>query len=109
MNISFANEEIRDLCNVKELMDKRFSKLATDILRRRLIQLSAANALDEFSPEGSPPVKCQVLDERLEKFRVPVHQELHLFFSNLSGIKKVDSSNWSNIREIRIDNIEEVA
>ena len=108
MVISFVNEEIKELCNSGLMLDERYSLKDSSIIKRRLLQLSAANDLGEFSPEGCAPVKCQSLNGDHSKFKVPVNSKLHLVFSSSKHNESQVEKNWADITTIQIDDITEL-
>ena len=106
MVIAFSNDEIKKLCNTASLLDKAYSPRDAVIIKRRLMQLAAANDLGEFSPEGSPPLKCERLNNEHSRFKVPVSKNLHLLFSSPSEV--AFAKPWSTINTIQIESITEI-
>ncbi len=108
MHIAFSNDELRKLCNTSSLLDKVYSPKDVSVIKRRLMQLAAANDLGEFSPEGSPPLKlkCECFNNEQTHFKVPVNKNLFLMFSSATNATSIDL--WSDINTIRIESIAEI-
>jgi len=112
MNIKFANKTIMHLCNTERVMLSKYGQNCTNILKKRLLQLFAAEYLGIFLPPGSKPLKCTShTDASSNLFRLPLHEKHILIFESIDGRIQSGSSNldWNTIRTIMIHNIEKIS
>ena len=109
MNIKFANNTIMHQCNIEKVMLSAYGKNCTDILKKRLLQLFAAEYLGVFLPPGSRPLICTVYSNKsANHFQLPLQDNYILIFESVDGEKLIgsDKPDWNTIRTIMIHNIE---
>jgi len=105
LNIQFISSELRELCNSKVNLENRFDIKTANLLGRRLTQLAAAESLNEFSPEGSAPMKCSCDRNYSNLFKVPVGRDLNLTFTCDLTLASNDPNDWEKITSIKIEKI----
>ena len=109
MNIRFNCKDVMNICNYESEMVKNIGFEASKILKRRLFQLSAADNLSLFAPEGSPPEKCTEVSISNKKiFQININRYLNLFFYPLNGKKHEDTDKfvWDTVSEVCIHAVE---
>jgi len=105
MKIYFVNNAIMDRCNKEQLMLHSYGQTCSNFLKRRLIQLAAAESLGVFSPQSSPPLRCScVTASRKNQFQIPLGNEYVLIFEAKDGDRLLGCKglNWNTIKSIVI-------
>lgn len=107
MEISFKDEKIQKVCNIKKEAIKKYGPETAKKLRQRLENLRAASNLEMML---SLPGRCHELKgERKKQLSLDLKHPLRLIFEAMGeNLVKVDGGlNWSLIKAIRILGIED--
>lgn len=112
MNIKFANDTVMHLCNTEKAMLSAYGKTCTNILKKRLHQLFAAEYLGIFLPPGSRPLRCTSHSNTMANlFHLPIQEQHILIFESIDGATLGDANkvDWNTIKTIMIHNIEKIS
>lgn len=109
MVILFKTSKIEKECNDENIMIKRFGTNRSKLLKRRLTELAAANALEDL--RKLPQVRCHELKGNLKGcLSVDLDHPYRLIFepANNPLPKKPDGGlDWTKVTEIRIIGVED--
>lgn len=112
MNIKFANDSIMKLCNTEEIMLSAYGETCANIIKKRLLQLFAAEYLGIFLPPGSKPLMCTShTNTAINIFHLPIQEHYILIFESIDGVNIADGNalDWNTIKTIMIRNIERIS
>jgi len=109
MVILFKTAKLEKECNNDNLMIKRFGTIKAKLLKRRLTELAAANALEDL--RNLPQPRCHELKGNLKGYlSVDLDHPYRLIFepANNPLPKKSDGGlDWTKVTEIRIIGMED--
>lgn len=109
MVILFKTAKLQKECNNENLMVRRFGPNRTRLLKRRITELAAANALEDL--RNLPQTRCHELKGNLKGYlSVDLDHPYRLVFepSNNPLPKKPDGGlDWTKVTEIRIIGLED--
>ena len=109
MVILFKTTKLEKECNNENLMVRRFGAIRARLLKRRLTELAAANALEDL--RNLPQARCHELKENLKGFlSVDLDHPYRMVFepANNPAPKKPDGGlDWTKVTAIRIIGLED--
>lgn len=110
MRISFENKTLMDLCNKESLMLSAYGEVCSGFLKRRLIQLSAAECLGIFMPADSPPLYCSSTQHNKNKFKLLLGEEFILLFEavDINTNTNENTLDWNMIKSIVILKVDRI-
>ena len=87
-----------------------YGEACAQFLKRRLIQLSAAECLGIFLPVDSPPLYCNCVQDNKNKFKLLLGEGYILVFKAVGVSTKTDETilDWNMIKSIVILKIENI-
>ncbi len=88
-----------------------YGEACAEFLKRRLIQLSAAECLGIFMPADSPPLYCSYIQDSKNKFKLLLGEEFILVFEAIGTNTKTSEKDldWNMIKSIVILKVEKIS
>ncbi|MFK5892072.1 MAG: hypothetical protein QM504_02505 [Pseudomonadota bacterium] len=111
MDIKFSDNTIQHRCNTEKAMLTAYGKECANLLKRRLLQLLAAEFLGVFAPTGCKPLKCVPYSKNtLKQFQLPLEDNYILVFEAIDGdvLSNRKELDWNSIKSIIIHSIEKI-
>lgn len=109
MVILFKTAKIEKECNNEKLMIRRFGSIRAKLLKRRLAELAAANALEDL--RNLPQARCHELKGNLKGYlSADLDHPYRLIFepANNPLPQKPDGGlDWSKVTEVRIIGVDD--
>lgn len=106
MKISFANQEIEDLCKQVKLATRKLGPESAKKLQRRISECYAANIVSELVAGRPHPLEY----DRQGQFALDLHKGYRLIFKPTEEpfpVKTDDSIDWAKVTDITMIEIED--
>lgn len=111
MDVGFRDRKLENECNDERLIVRRRGARQAKLLKRRLVQLRAAPALDTFHPPYSGPARCHELKgDRKGVFSVDLDHPYRLLFCpahNPLPLRKEGGIDWKMVTAVEILGVED--